>query len=216
MDPVWGIGCLGLNEFFGDEGGDGADVFFVELEDSGACWGGVKGGDGCAWAELEVAGAGAGDGATRGGGVEEVEGFAGGWGVGLDGDEGADLEAVLEAGVEGGAAGGEGLEADAGGLVFPDLVGGDACWLGGVLLGEAGDPEEGEEVAGVLEAGQDGGVEEVGDGGCFADAGEAREGAGLVSWHGRLSGGPSLRSGRSVRGSGVRRCRLARGGFSRR
>ncbi len=155
-------------------------MFFVEAEDAGAVGAGIEGDEGCTGAEFELACAGAGDGAAGGGVVEEVEGFGAGGGGDADGEEGAEAGAFFEAGLEAAAPAGEGFEGMAGGFVGPDGFGADAAGVGGEVLGEASDPEEGEERAGVLEAGEDGGEEEVGDGGGFADGGEAGEGIGGV------------------------------------
>lgn len=190
-------------------------MLFVEAEDAGALFAGAERGDGCAGPEFEFAGEGAGYRPAGSGGVDEVEGFGAAGAAHFEGEESAEFKAALEASIEAGAAAGEAFEGEAGRLVGPDGFGGDAAGLGLQLLREAGDPEEGEEVAGGLHAGEDGGEEEVGDGGGLADAREAGEGVGVRGGRHRSSG-PSLRSVRRGRGSGVRWCRSGRGGSWRR
>ena len=191
----------GDKEAFGHEGRDRADMRFVEVEDGGAAGGLWFVGDG-ARAKFESAAAGAGHGAAGGGIVEEVDGLLTASASEVEGEQGAEFDGGAKAAFERFAAAGEGLEAGGGPGGGPELFGGDEAGFARLILGEAGDPEEGEEIARLAHGGEHGGEEGVGDGGGLADGGEALEGKRIA--HGpNPPGGGSSPSGWSTQSSNL-------------
>ena len=194
----------GEEEPFGDERRDRPDMLLVQVEDVGSASGLRFVGDGSG-AEFEVAAPGAGHGAAGGGVVHEVDGLLAASACEVEGEQGAELDAGGQPAVERLAAAGEGRERGCSVREGPDLVGGDETGLVLLLLNEARDPEESEQVARFAHGGQHGGVEGVGDGGGLADAGEALEGG--VAHRSNSSGGRSSSSAWSIQSlNWARRC----------
>ena len=179
FDEVFRVLLGGDEEAFGDERGDRADVLLVQVEDVGASGGLGLVGD-SAGAEFEVAAPGAGHGTAGGGVVHEIDGLLLAAAGEVEGKQGAQLDAGGEPSFEGLAAVGERFEGRGGSGQRPDLVGGDEASIALLFLDEAGNPEEGKQVAGFSHRGQHRREEGVGDGGGLADAGEALEGRALA------------------------------------
>ncbi len=203
FDEVWWILLGGDEKAFGDERGDGADMLLVEMVDVGAAHGLRFVGDG-AGAEFEVAAAGTSHGATGGGVVHEVDGLLPSPASEVEGEERAELHAGGEALFERLAASGQRLEGGGGIGDGPDLVGGEETGIALLILDEAGDPEEGQQGAGLAHGREDRRVEGVGDGRGLADAGKALEGGRVVHrWI--SSGSRSSSSGWSAQSSNLAR-----------
>ena len=152
LDQVLRVLLGSDEEAFGDERGDRADVLLVEVEDVGPSGGlGLVGAG--AGAEFEVAAPGAGHGTAGGGVVHEIDGLLLATAGEVEREQGAELDAGGEPSIEGFAAVGERFEGRGGIGQGPDLLGGDEAGIALLFLDEAGNPEEGKQIAGLSHGG---------------------------------------------------------------
>ena len=140
-------------------------------------------------------------GAAGGGVVQEVDGVALAPAGEVEGEQHAQPGAGGEAAFERPAATSEGIEGGGSRGNGPDRVGCDEARLAVLVLDEPGDPEEGEQVAGVAHGRERRGEEDVRDGRGLPDPGESGEGGGLA--HRSIPSGMKPSSGCSTQSSNL-------------